>query len=50
MQMGKQKVYREGHMWQMIFFGNCSIFECEWDISCDIGEYLDYENCKCSRN
>ena len=23
---------------------NC---ECECDESCDVGEYLDYENCKC---
>ena len=23
---------------------NC---ECECDKSCDVGEYLDYENCKC---
>ena len=23
--------------------GNC---ECECDKSCDVGEYLDYENCK----
>ena len=27
-------------------FGNC---ECECDKSCDIGEYLDYENCKCRK-
>ena len=25
---------------------NCN---CECDKSCDIGEYLDYENCKCRR-
>ena len=25
---------------------NC---ECECDRSCDIGEYLDYENCKCRK-
>ena len=24
--------------------GNC---KCEYDKSCDFGEYLDYENCKC---
>ena len=23
--------------------------ECECDKSCDIGEYLDYENCKCRK-
>ena len=26
--------------------GNC---ECECDKSCDIGEYLDYKNCKCRK-
>ena len=26
--------------------GNC---ECKCDKSCDIGEYLDYENCKCRK-
>ena len=30
------------------FIGNPSNCECEK--SCDIGEYLDYENCKCRRN
>ena len=25
---------------------NC---ECECDKSCDIGEYLDHENCKCRK-
>ena len=24
-------------------------FECECDKSCDIGEYLDYDNCKCRK-
>ena len=28
---------------------NSSICECEWDKSCDIGEYLDYQNCKCKK-
>ena len=28
-------------------FGIIVICECECDKSCDIGEYLDYENCKC---
>ena len=27
-------------------FWNASNCECECDKSCDIGEYLDYENCK----
>ena len=26
---------------------NPSNCECECDKSCDVGEYLDYENCKC---
>ena len=30
-------------MWQRIY---C---ECEFDKSCDIGEYSDYENCKCRK-
>ena len=29
------------------FIWNPSICECECDKSCDIGEYLDYANCKC---
>ena len=29
---------------------NPSDYECECDKSCDIGEYLDYEKCKCSKN
>ena len=28
------------------FIWNPSNCECECDKSCDIGEYLDYENCK----
>ena len=28
---------------------NPSNCECECDKSCDIGEYLDYENCKCKK-
>ena len=28
---------------------NPSIYECECDKSCDIGEYLDYENCNCRK-
>ena len=31
------------------FTWNPSNCECECDISCDIGEYLDYENCKCRK-
>ena len=29
------------------FIWNPSNCECECDKSCDIGEYLEYENCKC---
>ena len=36
-------VYDKEYAWNPI---NC---ECEWDKSCDIGEYLDYENCKCGK-
>ena len=28
---------------------NPSNCECECDKSCDFGEYLDYENCKCRK-
>ena len=28
---------------------NPSNYECKFDKSCDIGEYLDYENCKCRK-
>ena len=28
---------------------NTSNCECEYEKSCDIGEYLDYENCKCTK-
>ena len=31
------------------FIWNLSNCECECDKSCDIGEYLDYENCKCRK-
>ena len=33
----------KGYIWNP---RNC---ECECDKSCDVGEYLDYENCKCRR-
>ena len=33
----------KGYIWNP---SNC---ECECDKSCDIGEYLDYENCKCKK-
>ena len=31
------------------FIWNPSNYECECDKSCDIDEYLDYENCKCRK-
>ena len=33
----------KGYAW------NPSNFECECDKSCNFGEYLDYENCKCGK-
>ena len=32
-----------------VFIWNLSNCECECDKSCDIGEYLDYKNCKCRK-
>ena len=37
------KVCDKGSIWNP---SNC---ECECDKSCDVGEYLDYENCKCRK-
>ena len=31
------------------FIWNFSICKCECDKQCDIGQYLDYEECKCRR-
>ena len=36
-------VCNKGYAWNL---SNC---ECECDKSCDAGEYLDYENCKCRK-
>ena len=36
-------VCNNGYIWNP---GNC---ECECDKSCDVGEYLDYENCRCRK-
>ena len=36
-------MYDKGFIWNP---SNCE-YEC--DKSCDIGEYLDYENCKCRK-
>ena len=32
------------------FICNPSNCDCECDKSCDIGEYLNYEDCKCKKN
>ena len=34
----------KGSIWNP---SNC---ECEFDKSCDVGEYLEYENCKCRKS
>ena len=31
------------------FIWNPSNCECECDKTCDVGEYLDYKNCKCRK-
>ena len=36
-------VFEKGSIW------NPSSCKCECDKLCDVGEYLDYENCKCSK-
>ena len=36
-------VYDRGYVWNP---SNC---ECECDKSCDVGEYLNYKNCKCRK-
>ena len=33
-------------MWSIEFIWNPSYCECECDKACDVGEYLDYGNCK----
>ena len=38
-----KRVCDEGFIWNP---SNC---ECECDKACDVGEYLDYENCKCRK-
>ena len=36
-------MYNKGYIWNP---SNC---ECECDKSCDVGEYLNYENYKCRK-
>ena len=31
------------------FIWNPSVSECECDKSCDVGQHLDYKNCKCRK-
>ena len=38
-----KRIYDRGFIW------NPSKCDCECDKLCDIGEYLDYKNCKCRR-
>ena len=38
-----KEVYDKGLIWNP---SNC---ECECDKACDVGEYLNYENCKCRK-
>ena len=38
-----KRMYDKGFIWNP---SNC---ECECDKSCDMGEYLDYKNCKCRK-
>ena len=38
-----KSVYNKGFIWNP---SNC---ECECDKSCNVSEYLDYENCKCKK-
>ena len=38
-----KSVCDRGYIWNL---SNC---ECECDKSCDVGEYLDYKNCKCRK-
>ena len=36
-------------MCDKVFIQNPSNYECECDKLCDVGEYLDYKNCKCRK-
>ena len=38
-----KRIYDKGFIWNP---SNC---ECECRKSCDVGEYLDYKNCKCRK-
>ena len=43
-----KELYEKG-LYDKGFIWNSSNCECECDKSCDIGEYLDYKNCKCRK-
>ena len=43
-----KELYEKG-LYDKGFIWNPSNCECECDKSCDIGEYLDYKNCKCRK-
>ena len=43
-----QRIDWQRCMWWGIYW-NPSNCECECDKSCDVGKYLDYENCKCRK-
>ena len=36
-------------VWDREYALNLTNCECDCDKSCDVGEYLDYENCKCRK-
>ena len=39
-----KRVCDKGFIWNP---NNC---KCEYDKGCDVGKYLDYQNCKCRKN
>ena len=49
MQVQMQKQLIDKGVCNKGFIWNPSNCECECDKSCDVGEYLDYGNCKCSK-
>ena len=49
MQVQMQKQLIDKGVCDKGFIWNPSNCECECDKSCDVGEYLDYGNCKCSK-
>ena len=41
--IGNKGICDKGFIW------NLSNYDCECDKLCDVGEYLDYKNCKCRK-